>query len=353
MSRAMREPPRIAEEDLRICLQEQYDLGRVTLEFLPLGHDYDAGVYRAVSESGMAYLLKVTSRPLYEPRCLVPRYLNDQGIISVVAPLRSRSGALWTVLAEWTAIVYPWISGESSLTGMTDEQWKQLGTSFQQIHQVSLPPVGFESLRKETFDPSEYMQWVRAFETQHVHAEDGGVVERVVRSSWVAHQSTIHTILTSLEKLAGVLRSRTLPSVICHGDLHARNLIRDRADQVFVVDWDEVLLAPKERDFLFVRPPHAAAFWQGYGQMEIDWVALTYFLWERVVQDLIYCTSNVWFKEDWGEESRLEAAQLLDVILAEDNGHIDAAYQASAHLSAELTVDRLNKASTSGGPVVS
>src|SRR5438046_2905065 len=91
----------------------------------------------------------------------------------------------------------------------------------------------FESFRKETFDPREYIQWVHAFETQHAHAEGGGAIEHAIRSSWVAHQSTIHMVLTSLEKLAGVLRSRTLPSVICHGDLHARNLIRDRADRVF------------------------------------------------------------------------------------------------------------------------
>ena len=100
------------------------------------------------------------------------------------------------------------------------------------------------------------------------------------------------------------------------------------------------MLAPKERDFIFVRSPHADAFFQGYGQAEIDWVALTYFLWERVVQDLIERTNNVWFKEDWGEESRLEAAQLLDVILAEDRGHINAAHQASTHLPADLTVPR-------------
>src|SRR2546423_12511346 len=117
----MREPPRIAEEDLRACLQDQYDLSPVTLTFLPLGHDHNAGVYRAVSEQGTAYLLKVTSRPLYEPRCLVPRYLNDQGITSVVAPLPTRRNALWTRAEEWTVIVYPFIEGDTSLTGMTDE----------------------------------------------------------------------------------------------------------------------------------------------------------------------------------------------------------------------------------------
>ena len=102
----MREQPKIPEEQLRACFQDQYDLYPVTLEFLPLGLDYNAGVYRVVSEQGTAYLLKVTSRPLYEPRCLVPRYLNDQGITSVVAPIPTRSGALWTKLVDWTLIVF-------------------------------------------------------------------------------------------------------------------------------------------------------------------------------------------------------------------------------------------------------
>src|SRR5579872_7089771 len=187
----MREPPKIAEKQLRACLQDQYGLLPVTLAFLPLGRDYDAGVYRAVSKQGIAYLLKVTSRPLYEPRCLVPRYLNDQGILSVVAPIPTSSGALWTTLTDWTVIVYPWISGETSLTGMADEQWKQVGTIFKQIHRVMLPPVGFESLRKETFNPTQYARWVRAFEAQHPHTEDRSTWERALRSSWVAHQSTI------------------------------------------------------------------------------------------------------------------------------------------------------------------
>ncbi len=50
--------------------------------------------------------------------------------------------------------------------GMTDENWQEVGTIFKQIHGVMLPPEGFKSLRKETFDPTEYARWVRAFETQ-------------------------------------------------------------------------------------------------------------------------------------------------------------------------------------------
>jgi spectinomycin phosphotransferase len=118
----MREKPAIPDELLRSMLQDQYDLVPVTLEFLPVGLDYHAGVYRVVSEQGRAYLLKVTSRPLYEPRYLVPRYLNDQGIPSVVAPLAAKSGGLWAKLVDWTVIVYPFIEGDTSFTGMTSEQ---------------------------------------------------------------------------------------------------------------------------------------------------------------------------------------------------------------------------------------
>ena len=336
----MREQPKIPEERLRACLQDQYDLSPVTLEFLPRGQDYHAGVYRVVSEQGTLYLLKVTSRPLYEPGCLVPRYLRNQGITSVVAPVPTKSYALWAKLADWTVIVYPFIDGDTNWTVMTNEQWKEVGTIFKQIHQVRLEPVGFSSLRKETFDPTEYARWVRAFETQHLHSRHGGSGSaRALRASWVAHQSTIHTVVTSLEKLAEVLQSRIFPYVICHADLHPANLIRDHAGHVCVIDWDEVMLAPKERDFIFVREPQADAFWEGYGQREIDWMLLSYYLWERVVQEVIVDTQDVCFRDDLGEETRAEAVQLFDEILAE-GGEIDAASQASAHLPSDLNIPK-------------
>ena len=96
------------------------------------------------------------------------------------------------------------------------------------------------------------------------------------------------------------------------------------------------MLAPKERDFIFVREPQADAFWEGYRQREIDWIALTYYRWERVVQDLIECTQNVFFKDDLGEETRADEARLFDEILA-GGSYIDAAYAAATHIPSDLT----------------
>jgi spectinomycin phosphotransferase len=329
----MREPLHIEEKRLQTCLQDQYDLIPVVLDFLPLGHDYNAGVYHVVSRQGSEYLLKVTSRLLYEPSCLVPAYLQNQGIASIVAPVPTRSGALWARIKEWMVILYPWISGECSLTGMTDAQWKQVGSIFQHIHQAKLPPSGFESLRKECFDPTEYTQWIRTFETHHLQQSSASASQRTLRTSWKVHQPTIHMAMTILEKLAAMLQSRTLATVICHADLHARNLIRDPSGQVFVIDWDEVMLAPKERDFIFIRKPYADAFFQGYANAEIDWSLLTYYLWERVVQDLIYLADNVCFRDDWGEGTRIQVAQTFHESLKPEASNLCAAREASVHLA--------------------
>src|SRR5258708_16001231 len=141
----MREKPDIPDELLRTTLQDQYDLVPVTLEFLPVGLDYHAGVYRVVSEQGSAYLLKVTSRPLYDPRYQVPRYLNDQGITSVVAPLPTRSGGLWAKLWVWTVTFSPFFNGVSAFPHITNETWRGWGSTFNPITQVLLPVHWFAS----------------------------------------------------------------------------------------------------------------------------------------------------------------------------------------------------------------
>lgn len=332
----MYEKPGIQEEHLRACLQKQYDLLAATLEFLPLGLDSKAGVYRITSAHGDSYLLKATLRALYEPSCLVPRYLHDQGITAVVAPLPAKNHTLWTHIDDWTIMVYPFIVGDTSWTGMTDEQWQETGSVFKQIHQATLPAHGFASLRKETFDPTEYAHWIQDFETHHQHTQnDGSTSEQGLRATWLAHQSTIHDALTTMEKLAAVLQQQSGPYVICHADLHPANLLRNDIGQVFVIDWDEVMLAPKERDFLFIKDAttlqETPPFFQGYGQTEINWIALTYYRYERVAQDLIACAQEVLFRDDLGEESKALSFQLFQEVLA-PGGEIDTARATAKHL---------------------
>src|SRR5579872_5696242 len=318
----MRERPGIPEELPRACLQEmyQYGLSDVTLELLHMGWDSMAGVYRVVTARETPYLLRAKSRSFYEPSCLVPRYLQDQGITAVVAPLPTAQNTLWTRIGDWVVAVYPFIEGETGWRpGLTDAQWKAVGMILRKIHQAPLPPGGIPSVRKETFDTAAYSRQIREFDAHFgrhpANADGGSRVEHALRACWMEHQPTIHTLLAAMETLAAVLRRRSGPHVICHADLHPGNIIRDHAGHVHLIDWDDVMLAPKDRDFLFVgdAPAEGLAqddippFFQGYRPAEIDWVALTYYRCERVVTDLLECTQEVVFRDDVGEEAKADA----------------------------------------------
>jgi spectinomycin phosphotransferase len=343
----MHDAPRISPEQLRAICEEQYDLAGATLEFLPVGKDNRTGVYRAVSRQGIPYLLKVRSGPFYEASCLIPHYLRDQGISSVVAPLPTRSNTAWSRIGEWTVILYPFIEGDTRWTPpMTPTYWKAVGTALDQIHRVKPPSsVDCPSLRTETFDPIGYRLSIGDIEAEYIQSPGTGRYEQELASVWTAHESTVHTAISGLEALAGLLQERSGPFVLCHADLHPGNIIRSQGNQVFLIDWDEVMLAPRERDFLFVGAvperasglvePTVSPFFLGYGQMEMDWVALTYYLWERVVQDLIAFAEEVFRRDDLGEADKADAVELTRAILSEKGDEVDKALWAAAHVAAQ------------------
>jgi spectinomycin phosphotransferase len=333
----MRNMLTISEDKLRSCLEQHYGLTPISLEFLPLGLDTRSALFRALTEEGIDYLLKARQGSFYEPGCLVPRYLYEQGIDSVVAPILTRWNTLWATFEDWTVVLYPFIDGDTSWMGISDEHWHEVGRIIKRIHQAALPARGIQSLHKEAFDPAEYVRWVRAIESQYLgERSEDELPRRALRSSWTAHQSIIGDAVTSLEKLAEFLQRRSGPYVICHADLHPANLIRDSAGRVYLIDWDDVMLAPKERDFIFVKESADVAqdnspFFQGYGQTEIDWIALAYFRWERVIQDLIECARTVFLRDDLGEEIKADAVRLFEMIVTERR-EIQAAQAAASHI---------------------
>ena len=56
-----------------------------------------------------------------------------------------------------------------------------------------------------------------------------------------------------------------------------------------------------------------------------------------MIQDLIACAQEVFFRDDLGEGTKADSVQLFQAILTE-GGEIDAASQASAHLPPDLTI---------------
>ncbi|MGH2485512.1 MAG: phosphotransferase enzyme family protein [Ktedonobacterales bacterium] len=347
----MREPPNVPEEHLRAGLRAHFGLAEVALEFLPVGLDANAGVYRVRAARGGEFLLKVKRGPIYPASCLAPRYLVDQGVAAVVAPLPTAQGDLWSAAgasSAWVLTLYPFIEGATGWTpAMTDQQWQELGTTLNAVHRAPLPPHGIASLRAESFDVAGYAGQIAALHTRYTQPtaeQTGDLAEQTIIAHWMARRPAFLAMLAAMEQFAAILRRRSAPRVICHADLHPGNIIRARDGRIHIIDWDDVMLAPKERDLIFVADPpadgdtdDAPPFFQGYGPAAIDWIALAYYRFERVVTDVIASAEEVSIVPDLGQRDRIESAQRFDLLFAPGNG-ADMAWAATARLPPHLRV---------------
>jgi spectinomycin phosphotransferase len=68
----------------------------------------------------------------------------------------------------------------------------------------------------------------------------------------------------------------------------------------------------------------------------MDWIALTYYLWKRVVQDLIAYAEQVFFRDDLGDATKADAVKVFHAIFSEGD-EADRALAAAAHLPADLS----------------
>jgi spectinomycin phosphotransferase len=106
--------------------------------------------------------------------------------------------------------------------------------------------------------------------------------------------------------------------VLCHADIHTANVLVGADGQLWIVDWDEAVLAPQERDLMFVmgggiddqmvRPQDEALFFQGYGASTIDALALAYYRYAWAVSDISAFGDDVFFRTDLSPHAKQAAA---------------------------------------------
>jgi spectinomycin phosphotransferase len=103
------------------------------------------------------------------------------------------------------------------------------------------------------------------------------------------------------------------------------------------VDWDNPILAPKERDLMFIgggideiwkSKREEAVFYEGYGTTEINSTALAYYRYERVIEDLVVICEQLLLTDEGGADreqayrwftSNFEAGQTIEIAQKTDD----------------------------------
>jgi len=313
----MLEPPNLADETITAALHTHYAISSTELTFLALGSDSASAVYRVRAGVGASYFLKLRAGDGFRVASLaVPRYLSEQGLPHILAPLPAVSEELWVRVEDFALTLYPFVDGRTAVdVGLSAEQWRAFGAVVGEIHASPLPPDVRQMLRREPFVPSRHTLFTE-LAAAISKGDYANSEQRELAHFWQTREDDIRTVRKRAGDLGRRLRQTAPPLVLCHADLHTWNVLLDGEQKMWLVDWDETILAPKERDLMFVfggigrglvAPHETTRFLQGYGDEAIDPLALAYYRCAWAVQDMGEYGERVFSMPHLGQDSRRDA----------------------------------------------
>lgn len=312
-------PPDLAHDRIITCLREHFGLRAAQATFLPLGADVNSAVYRVTAEDATPYFLKLRRGNFNQMAVAVPAWLHAQGIRRVLAPLATATGQLWTRAEGFVWILYPFFEGRNGWTiPLSQAQWRALGASMRAVHTTTLPAELAARVPRESYSP-RWREIVRAFDREIGQRGYDDPVAAGLAAFWLDKRAAIHRLVARAEQLGQALEQRAVELVVCHADLHAGNVLAGANDALAIVDWDEVILAPKERDLMFVggglfgswtSVQEEPWFYAGYGPTAIDPVALAYYRHERIVADIAAYGMQI-FGQEGSAEDRADGLRIL------------------------------------------
>ncbi|MER5337792.1 phosphotransferase [Micromonospora sp. NPDC002717] len=333
-----------APEALRAWVREDFGVDLTGAEAVGHGADRHARLWQARSADGTRYAVKLSGGG--SPAGLVvSAYLGARGVPGIAVPLRTRDGRLWSDRDGRRLSLVPWVSDARALGGaMTAEHWRAYGELLAAVHDVAvtddlaalLPPGGaaHAAIVAAARGVDARLRGLRP-------GDQGDPLVDELARIWSGARGTVAALARGVERLGDELRDRPGPAVVCHGDPHLGNLLLGPEGRVWLIDWDDAVLAPRECDLMFliggvlafapVTAAQQAAAFAGYGRVDVDATRLAWFLSVRALDDI----------GDWSRQvldaasAEADRRQALDIVrgLVSPHGLVTLADAALADLA--------------------
>lgn len=236
---------------------------------------------------------------------------------------------------SFTLTVFPFIEGKNGFERtLHDSQRHTLGKVMRKIHEMDVPLPIRSMVRQESYSP-KWREAVRAL-YKYIDSEPRGGDEIAVktRAFMKDHAEIIHRLVDRAEQLCQKVQCQLPEFVLCHSDLHGGNILMDKQDNLYIVDWDAPIMAPKERDLMFIgggvanvwnKPQEEKLFYEGYGNIEINTEILAYYRHERIVEDIALYGQQLLLSTTGGQD-RMEAYEQF-IAQFEPNGVVEIAFK--------------------------
>ncbi len=321
------------------CLKTYYGIEATSLIHLLQGADTNATVYQAQTPDQMTYFIKLKQGHHHDTGVEITELLLSTEIQHIIPAIPTLQGKPTQPIEEYTLIVYPFVDGEDGFhRSLTDEQWIQLGKTLRQIHDLKVPQSTQARIRREDYS-TKWREIVRSIYA-HVNAEPtGDEIALKLQKFMKQNLLDIQRLVERAEQFGKALKKDAPKCVLCHSDIHAGNVLLNGNTVIYLVDWDDPIFAPKERDLMFIgggvgnvwnQPSEEELFYMGYGKTKINLLALAYYRHERIVEDIAIYSQELLLKTA-GSKERSEMYKHF-IALFEPQGVVDIAFKTDLNL---------------------
>lgn len=335
----------VSDQRIIGCLNTKYGIKVATLTRILLGADIDASVYKAQAHDQASYFVKLRRGIHNDIGPIIQRLLYDAGIQQIIAPVKTNDGQATQVIDDCTLTVYPFIEGQDGFSqNLTDDQWITLGKALRQVHKFHVPPTIKDQIKQESYSP----QWRDAVREIYTYIDAGLKAADDTALKLLAflqkYRDTIQRLVDRAEQLAQKIQTQSPEFVLCHSDIHGGNVFIANDGTLYIVDWDQPIMAPKERDLMFIgggvanvwnNPREQELFYKGYGKTEINRDILAYYRHERIVEDIAVYSQQLLVTPDGCKEDREEMYQQF-IGMFEPNGVVDIAFKTDTTTKADV-----------------
>jgi spectinomycin phosphotransferase len=254
------EPPDFDRAGLARLPEQQWSFRAASLEYLPVGfgsHHWEAS--DALGDRRFVTVDRLTQARLgpdanaafaaLERAFRTATLLRDAaGLEFVVGPLAGRGEAVTHRVGDYAVTVFPFLDSRS-----TGGERDQVVEMLDRLH-AATGKVPQDLPRREDFsipNRGSLLEALRDLDRPWRTGPFGEQARELLRRS----AENLAARLEAYDDLVRIVGETSESWVITHGEPQSANVIRDESGGLFLVDWDTVELAPRERDLWMVVDP--------------------------------------------------------------------------------------------------
>ena len=244
--------------------------------------------------------------------------LHTRHIVNLPELILTQNGDFSAQVAEFKIMVYRFIEGQEVGFG----NWPvailpKLAEQVGKLHNA-LPKLEIKHPFVENFQiafENEIIEYLHILETTQPSIAKGRLK---LQAALLPRQEAIRQQLSRLKELQAILRQQNPKKVICHTDLHGANLMTGVDGKLYLLDWENAMIAPPEHDLFFwvgedqIWDVFFPIYQKQVGAVKLSHVTFEFYFLRRALEDIADFILSI-LRED-GSDDR-DSADLREVLI--------------------------------------